>query len=207
MALSAILHTLLWRALHNFNVLHDDLWHREFRCTISYAHLWRALHNSHEFRDNACAEVTARTTIRSPRTFHEPSLQLRDTRAEDNWKLAIACSSDLPVLEVVPSSSRVGAQAVDLFASAPRSRALDLPHTVWRPRPLRTGPVEGPPKGNKHQDPRPTAPETTARTGSVLLLMLPFHACPSGCPRDSYVNPVQPCILAPATLVGLPTIF
>ena len=30
----------------HFHVLHDDLWHREFRRTISYAHLWRALHMS-----------------------------------------------------------------------------------------------------------------------------------------------------------------
>ena len=44
--------------------------------------------------------------------FWEPSLsQLGDTCAEDNRKLAKAFSSVLPVLGLVPSSSRVGALA------------------------------------------------------------------------------------------------
>ena len=38
--------------------------------------------------------------------------QLGDTCVEDNWKLAVAFSSVLPVLGFVPSSSRVGARAV-----------------------------------------------------------------------------------------------
>ena len=72
-----------------------------------------------------------------------------------------------------------GGTCVKVNTSAPRSRSLYLPHTVRRPRPLRTGLVAGPQKREKNQDQDRPHRKTTARTGSVLGLMPSSRGFPS----------------------------